>query len=313
MGLVPSPGWEVGLEALDRLLEEKVSVSAAVAFVSRAGAGTLCALLDRHSGIEEVHIVARGAPITDPDALLMLKEKAGASISLLTGPEAVLFHPKLWLLEGEDGTLDVLSGSGNLTAGGLSDNREQFEVARVSDEQEIEAQWDRFAALTEGTVTLEEMLGSVAWKEWKQQLPERRQLAKRERQLDKRLAASAPKNMEEAKEALRRDLWGIHDRTLEEKLPKSEGGIYNPGYFRLELEGHRGVTDPVHIVGRICRRKTKGFDVIRDSGRWNLTVESLVVDPNKPYYELFKGKVRDLSEERLRQQFPDWLGPPPKR
>lgn len=313
MGLIPSSGWETGFEALDRLLEGKSSVSAAVAFVSHAGAESLCSLLDRHRSIEEVYIVVRGAPITDPDALLLLKEEVDASISLITGPEAVLFHPKLWLLEGEDGTLDVLSGSGNLTNGGLSNNREQFEIVRVTDGQEAQAQWDRFAALTEGAMTLEEMLGSVAWKEWKQQLPERRQLAKREGQLNKRLADSAPKNMEEAKEALRRDLWDIHDRTLRQKLPKPEGGSYNPGHFRLELEGHRGVTDPVHMVGRICRRKTKGFDVIRNSGRWNLTVESLVVNPNKSYYELFKGKIRDLSEERLRQQFPNWPGPPPKR
>jgi|SRR5689334_14565613 len=136
----------------------------------------------------------------------MLRDQTGASISLVTGPEAVLFHPKLWLLEGREGTLEVVSGSGNLTAGGLCDNREQFEIAHVTDAQEIEAQWNRFAALTEGAVTLEEMLGSIAWKEWKQQLPERRQLAKRARQLDQRLASSAPKNMEKAKEELRRDV-----------------------------------------------------------------------------------------------------------
>ena len=310
MDLVPSSDWETGFEALDRLLKEKLTVSAAIAFVSRAGAEALCTVLDRHGSIEEVHVVTRGAPITDPDALLMLKEKVGASISLVAGPEADLFHPKLYLLEAEDGTLDVLSGSGNLTKGGLSDNREQFEIARVTDEREVNAQWTRFAALTEGTVTLEEMVGSVAWREWKQQLPERRQLAKRKEQLDKRLADSAPKNMEEAKETLRRDLRDIHDRTLKEKLPKPDGGTYNPGHFRLELEGHRGVSDPVHIVGRICRRKTKGFGVIQDSGRWDLTVESLVADPRKPYYDLFKGSIRELSEQRLREEFPEWPGPP---
>jgi len=63
MEMVPSPDWEIGHEALDRLLAGKVSVSAAVAFISRAGAETLSALFDRHKGIEEVYIVARGAPI----------------------------------------------------------------------------------------------------------------------------------------------------------------------------------------------------------------------------------------------------------
>lgn len=310
MNLIPSTDLKTGCEGLDHLLDGKRSVSVAVAFVSSAGAESLCTLLDRHESVEDLFLVARGAPITDPDALLMLKEKAGASISLIAGPQARFFHPKLWILEGEDDTLDVLSGSGNLTAGGLSQNREQFETVHLTDQQEIDSQWRRFAALTEGAITLEEMLDSVAWKEWKQQMPERRRLAKREADLDDRLASSAPKNMDKAKDALLADLWGIHDKTLKERLPKPEGGTYNPGHFRLELEGHRGVTDPVHIVGRICRRKTKGFDVIRNSGRWNLTVESLVVDPQKPYYELFKGPVRELSEARLREQFPDWPGPP---
>src|SRR5690349_1057854 len=278
MDLVPSPDLKTGYEALDRLLTGKRSMSVAVAFVSCAGAESLCALLDSHPSVDELFLVARGAPITEPDALLILKEKVGASISLVTGPDARLFHPKLWILESEDDTLEVLSGSGNLTVGGLSQNREQFETAHVIDQHEIDAQWRRFAALTEGAITLEEMVGSVAWKEWEQQMPERRRLVKREEDLDERLASSAPKNMDKAKDTLRADLWGIHDKTLKEKLPKPEGGTYNPGHFRLELEGHRGVTDPVHIVGRICRRTTRGFGVIRNSGRWDLTVESLVVD-----------------------------------
>jgi len=286
-------------------------VSAAVAFVSRTGVESLCALLEAHRNVEDVLLVTRGAPITDPDALLTLREETDASISLVTGPDAPLFHPKLWILEGEDETLDVLSGSGNLTDGGLSRNREQFETAHLDEPQAIDAQWRRFAALTHGAITLEEMLGSVAWKEWRQQMPERRQLAKRAKKLDERLANSAPKNMAKAKEALWTDLWALHKRILEEKLPKPDGDTYNPGHFRLELEGHRGVNDPVHIVGRICRRQTKGFNVIRDSGHWELTVESLVVDPDKEYHELFKGKIRELSERRLEEGFPNWPGPPP--
>jgi HKD family nuclease len=309
MDLVPSLGWETGLKALDRLLEGKRSVSAAVAFVSRSGAEALCGLIDRHSSVEDVYIVARGAPITDPNALLEIKETLGASVALIHGSDANQFHPKLWLLEADDGALDVLSGSGNLTKGGLSANREQFEVLQATDGGDIDAQWQRFASLTAGAVPLEDMLGSVAWREWELQLPQRRQLAAEQKRLDERLAKSAAENMNEAKDILRKDLWAIHNRTLAAKLPKPEGGTYNPGHFRLELEGHRGVTDPVHIVGRICRRRTKGFDIIKASGHVDLTVESLVVDPQRPYYELFKGDVRNLAEQRLKEQFPDWEPP----
>ena len=309
--LVPSPDWDDALSALDRVMKDKRAISAAVAFVSRTGVSALSDLLKRHPSIEEIQIVARGAPITDPDALLMLRDDLGASVSVVTGAAALSFHPKLWLIEG-DKDLHVVSGSGNLTAGGLSGNREQFEVVEVSDEKKIGEQWRRFGTLTAEAITLEELVGSIAWREWRQQTQRRAWLAREQAALDQRLASSPAKNMEQAKQALERDLWGIHDRTLREKLPKPEGGTYNPSGFRLEIEGHRGATDPVHVVGRLCRRQTKGFDVIKESGLWDLTVESLVVDPNKPYYELFKGDIRDLSEARLRQ-FPTWPGPPPKR
>lgn len=310
MDLVPSSAFETGYKALNSLLEGKRSISAAVAFVTSTGVEALCALLTVHESVEDVLLVTRGAPITDPDALLTLRNETGASISLVTGPDARRFHPKLWLLEGEDESLDVLSGSGNLTEGGLSQNREQFEIAHLDDPREIDAQWRRFSTLGEGAVTLEDMIDSVAWKEWKLQLPKRRLLASQAKKLDQSLASSAAKNMNPAKVALHDDLWDLHKRILDEKLPKPDGDTYNPGHFRLELEGHRGVTDPAHIVSRICRRQTKGFNIIRDSGHWELTVESLVVDPRKKYYELFKGPIRELSERRLAEGFPQWPGPP---
>jgi hypothetical protein len=305
---VPSPSSATVFEALDHLLGEKRSVSVAVAFVTRSGAESLRVLLERHPNIEDVHLVTRGAPITDPDALLLLKEDAGVSVSVVTGPEALGFHPKLWLLEGGDERLHVVSGSGNLTDGGLSRNREQFEVLTVTGEK-VDAHWRRFAVLTEGAITLEEMLGSIAWREWKEQERRRAWLGREQQALDRRLSNSPAQNMEKAKDVLAGDLWHIHDQTVAEKLPHPDGGTYNPSGFRLEIEGHRGATDPVHIVGRLCRRQTSGFDVIKESSRWDLTVESLVVDPNKPYYEFFKGRLRELSEERLRQ-FPNWPGPP---
>lgn len=308
---VPSPEWDDGLTALDRAMEGKRAISAAVAFVSRSGVSILAKLLKRHPQIEEIEVVARGAPITDPDALLMLRDDLGASVSVVTGADAQAFHPKLWLLLGDD-AMHVVSGSGNLTDGGLAGNREQFEIFKIDDEEGVEEQWKRFQALTRGAIALEEMIDSIAWREWRQQTQRRAWLAREQRALDKRLANSPTKNLEEAKKALKRDLWEIHDLTLREKLPKPDGGTYNPSGFRLEIEGHRGATDPVHVVGRLCRRQTRGFDVIKESNRWDLTVESLIVDPNKPYYELFKGDLRDLSEQRLKQ-FPTWPGPPPMR
>lgn len=153
---VPSPEHANAEAALDRLLVGRVSMRAAVAFVTPSGVDLLAALLQRHPGIEELEVVARGAPITDPRALLTLRDRLGARVGVVVGAEAPGFHPKLWLLQGGDG-LGVLAGSGNLTAGGLRDNREQFELVEVHDPEEIEAHEQRFEDLTAGAVPLEEL------------------------------------------------------------------------------------------------------------------------------------------------------------
>jgi hypothetical protein len=307
-GLVPSPDLPTGAAALDHLLPGKRSVSAAVAFVSRPGAKILATLLEQH-GVTELELVARGAPTTDPRALVELREKLHADVRVVAGAGAVRFHPKLWLLRSADG-LDVLSGSGNLTAGGLGDNREQFEILRLTDGAEQAEQERRFASLTAGSVPLEAMMGSIAWREWLNVAAERERLNREIVRLDERLARSPTLDVGRAEEALEKDLWRIHDLTVAAKLPdpnSETGRPYNPSGFRLELEGHRGATGPAHVVRRLCRQGTRGFEVILASGHWEFTVEALIVDPTTPYYELFRGELRERSEERLRQ-FPNWPG-----
>lgn len=128
LAIVPSDGLPNGLAALRQLLTAADSVSVACAFVTNAGVDRLEDALEGHR--PQLEICARGAPITEPSALLRLRDELDATVTAVGGPRAAAYHPKLWLLRSHT-TLTVLSGSGNVTGGGLTSNIEQFELLRM--------------------------------------------------------------------------------------------------------------------------------------------------------------------------------------
>jgi HKD family nuclease len=301
---VPSPGLETGEAALERLLPGSRSVRVAVAFVTASGVALLTNLLEQH-GIDDVEVVARGAPVTDPEALLALRDEHRVRVSVVAGEEAVRFHPKLWLLRDESG-LDVLAGSGNLTAGGMRDNREQFELIRASTTDEIEAQEQRFESLTSGAFPLKQVEKSIAWQEWRRLARERGRLERELERLDDKIAQSPVGDGREADQlALLDDLDLIYDRTVAANIPRSDGQQYFPTRFKQGIDRARESSNPVRLVFNMCRHQTKGFDVILEADMPMLTVEALVVDESKSYHDLFQPETKRLSAERLRQ-FPSW-------
>jgi hypothetical protein len=273
-------------------------VRAAIAFVTQTGVDLLSELLSRHPHVTELTIVARGASITEPEALLALRAELNAEVSVMVGPSASRFHPKTWLLSGDYG-LWVLSGSGNLTLGGLCDNREQFEIFHAQDAASIQAQEERLSRLTEGAIPLDEFEGSIAWRTWVEQQDRRRRLEEQLTSLDRAVTDSHSINREPHKRDLMRDLWQIHDETLAAKLRKKDGSPYNPSGFRLQLEGNRGSGEPLLIVKSLCKSGTEGFETIEENDRRDLTVESLVVDKTKRYHSLFPTETVRLATERL--------------
>lgn len=308
LGSVPSGEHPDGFSVLEGYLPKAESITAAVAFVSLGGVGLLAPLLERNPEVK-VTLVARGAPITDPDALVQL-EDLGASVSVLAGTAATAFHPKLWLLR-RASQLCVFSGSGNLTAGGLRTNQEQFEIMRFTDAVQIEAQEKRLARLTDGAIPLHRFRGSLAWRLWRAQQDARVHLLEKEHAMNQALAESNPINRRPDVEQLQRDMWDVYDRTLAARLKKKNGHIYNPSGLRLQLEGKRGPKEPVPIAASICKSGTEGFDTIHEANRPDLTIEFLVVDPTRPYHDLFPEETRTLSARRLRDQFPGFQAPWP--
>jgi hypothetical protein len=206
--LVPSRVVSSGRDALRRVLADAERLDVAVAFVSRSGVRVLRELLTECGTPATFRIVVRGGPVSDPDAVITLAD-LGADVRVVMGAQAPRFHPKLWISSSAD-WIRVLSGSGNLTAGGLEDNHEQFELLglRLPD-REIEAaahqeRWNAFFALGS---PLAQAIASPAWAEWIAQQSRRRQLTTELAELDRRLADSdAPAPAGEDLELLERVL-----------------------------------------------------------------------------------------------------------
>jgi hypothetical protein len=189
--LVPSREVSSGRDALRRVLADAERLDVAVAFVTDSGVQVLRELLAESGTPAKFRIVVRGGPVSDPDAVIALAD-LGADVRVVMGAQAPRFHPKLWISSHADGTR-VLSGSGNLTAGGLDQNHEQFELLdlRLPD-RELEAaahqkRWNAFFALGS---PLADAIASPAWAEWISQQSRRRQLTTELAELDRRLADS---------------------------------------------------------------------------------------------------------------------------
>lgn len=221
---------------------------------------------------------------------------------MVIGRDASAFHPKLWLARSND-RLSVLSGSGNLTQGGLVDNKEQFELSQMPIKSEAaHRQEARFDNLVLGAVRLDEVVDTTVWTEWqtvliKQRL-HRRELDRLEASLNQReIRPSRQKD----RELLVADLMELYELTVADRLMTKQGRHYVPTRFLQGIRHAKADGDPVQLVYRICRYQTDGFDVILDADRPDLTVESLVIDATKPYHDLFTESTRQLSAERLKQ------------
>ena len=284
---IPGDEYPTAFEVLRQLVRDAVRLRVAVAFVTSSGVELVEQLrIDQPQLMVEV--IARGAPITEPAALVRMADQ-GVAVSVVVGSPAARFHPKLWLAERPDG-LHVLAGSGNLTGGGLRDNVEQFDLLHVdpSDITAMEAQQERFGRLTRDAVPLAAVRNSPYWTLWHQQLSRRRELVALEKELDETLlrAADAGRAVEE----LYADLVQLYEKTKAEvRIPASDGGTrpYVASYFKRAIDDSRGRIGPVPVVARMVKTPTDGFDHLANARRPDLMVEALVLDPTKSYHHLF--------------------------
>jgi hypothetical protein len=292
---------------LDAAVEGARSLSFAVAFVTESGVAKLAEILEP-LGELALEVVARAGGVTTPDALHALRDWLGAQVSVAIGRDSMRFHPKLWLARSES-ELKALSGSGNLTLGGLQDNVEQFELTKMplKSEEAIE-QEERFVELTAGTYLLESVEDSVVWSSWLTTITKAKSSRKLIQALEGQLNEIPVKlRPEEERRQLLTDLYGIYEATVEMDLLTPKGHLYRPTRFLVGINRARDNGDPFELVSRLCRQQTGGFDIILEHDQPQLTVEALVMDEQKPYHRLFSQRTKELAGERMKQ-FPSWAG-----
>jgi len=307
LDLIPSERWPNGLSALEAAVEGARSISVAVAFVTASGVARLAELIEPLGGVD-LEIVARAGGVTTPDALQVLRDHLGAQVSVAIGSGSMRFHPKLWLCRSES-ELTVLSGSGNLTQGGLEDNAEQFELTRVPlDSEEASEHEERFIELTAGAHPLETVEGTVVWSSWLLMITKskshRDQIHRLEEQFNEVPVRLKP---EKERKLLLADLYEIYHATVDKNLRTPKGNLYRPTRFLVGINRAKNEGDPFELVTRLCRRQTGGFDIILENDEPYLTVEALVVNEQKPYHRFFAEKTKELAAQRLKK-FPSWRG-----
>lgn len=298
---VPSELYPNGLSALRSAVVAGAEVRAAVAFVTRGGVAELSEVL---AGLSDVGlgITARASDATEPEALLELRDVLGADVMVVIGRHAKAFHPKLWLVERDDDELVVISGSGNLTAAGLTTNDEQFEVLHLArDGDEAAAQIDRFEQLTRNGLPLDQIEGSTIWHEWlsvrARQAQLRRQLAPAERRLSER---DPIPGRSADKAQLIEDLQQLYNKAVAADLPRADGERYRPTRLLVQINRARdGERDPVKVVADTIRRRTDGLNILLRAGLVELTLEWLVLDESKPYRGLFHPRSIELARARI--------------
>jgi HKD family nuclease len=296
---IPGDRFSCAREALEAMLErEPTRLRVAVAFVTLGGVEILTELLGGWSG--KLELVARGAPITQPDALDRL-EQSGASVRAVVGRRAMKFHPKLWMSEGPD-AVEVLSGSGNLTGGGLSENDEQFELLSLepAEEKWIAIQRARIETFLTYGVPIAELRGSRYWDRWLEASARSTELEREALELDAELAQIAGTPAESAQ--LYADLVAIYEAAKTQVTITYDDGSERPyvaNRFKQAIDRGRREGTLVPVVSRIVDGPTDGFGRLAEAGRRDLMVETLVVDSKKAYHRLFVGKTKELAQANL--------------
>lgn len=130
--VVPGGRFATGASALETMLADATVLRIAVAYVTGSGVRRLASILATAGHPGTVQVVTRATDTTASiEDLRSLETSLGAEVRALVGSGASRFHPKLYMTRTPTASF-LLSGSGNLTLGGLETNDEQFELLQQS-------------------------------------------------------------------------------------------------------------------------------------------------------------------------------------
>ncbi len=234
-------------ERLAASLEGADRLDLAVAYAKASGAGELLrAEVPRSSRA----VVGLGFGLTDPPAVERL-QGSGMEVRCVVDAATVAasqFHPKLYLAS-RPGALVVLSGSANLTGGGLRHNVEQYEELHLPDPSpRADEQRERFERLWDHGVPLQDLRRSGDWEEYRERVRDRRLLDREARRKVLRLDRTTGR------------LVGRLARAGTRRAP-GYLGITHPDWWTLQL-GLRDQADRALF----WRRNTNAFSALASGG-----------------------------------------------
>jgi hypothetical protein len=116
------------------------------------------------------------------------------------------------------------------------------------------------------------------------------------------IAAADPDGTARAKEQLYEDALEIYERARTEVTIERKDGTrqkYAPVRYKQAIDKAHDEDTLVPAVARIIRKPTLGFGHLAEANRPDLMLETLVLDPSKPYHHFFSTKTVQLAQERL--------------
>lgn len=306
------PGLNRDAPLLGRLLlalDGALRLDIAVAFATMSGTSRLLrAGLPRTSRV----VVGLGFGLSDPAALEQM-DSSGVSVRCVADSADLAssqYHPKLYLVS-RVRELVVLSGSNNLTAGGLVSNVEQYEELRFPDPSAYsDEQRSRFEALWDHGHSLADLRRSGDWQEYRARARDRRVLEREDRRRLVRLHASTGRML-------------AHLTGRDSRRSGGYIGITHPEWWQLQLH-LRDQADRALF----WRRNTAKFQALHNGGYFFhlvkhpsgeeplRAIEGFSVYPGvyetAPAEELWRAYGFLLGVERLSQLY-DRLGVEPGR
>ncbi len=114
-----------------------------------------------------------------------------------------------------------------------------------------------------------------------------------------KLATIPPDEAQSAMELLHEDTLSIYERARHEvTIPRSDGKRqrYAAVRYRQQIERGWENNELVSTIARIIRRPTLGFGHLKNAGRPDLMLETLVLDTGKPYHRFGRSRNSVIAD-----------------
>lgn len=121
----------------------------------------------------------------------------------------------------------------------------------------------------------------------------------------KKMIATMPAGeADNAMKQLYADAIEIYERARKEvMIPRSDGTEqkYAPVRYKRQIDKGWENDELVPTIAKIVRKETLGFGHLVNAGRYDLLLETLILDESKPYHRFFTAKTIEAARARMHE------------